>query len=89
MVVAEALAAGVPVLATRCGGPEEIVTDEVGRLVRAEDVDALAGGLAWMLDHAAAFPPDRLRAYAERHFGFEAVSRRLLEVYEAVRAGRR
>src|SRR5262249_39107193 len=41
MVLAEALACGTPVVSTRCGGPEDIVTDEVGVLVPTEDPEAL------------------------------------------------
>lgn len=44
VVLAEAMALGLPVVATRCGGPEGIVTDETGALVPVDDVEAL--GLA-------------------------------------------
>ncbi|MBQ0720407.1 MAG: glycosyltransferase family 4 protein [Gammaproteobacteria bacterium] len=41
--VIEAMAAGTPVVSTRCGGPEEIVIDEcTGLLVPKGDADALA-----------------------------------------------
>lgn len=42
----EAMLAGLPVLSTRCGGPEEILTHrQTGWLVEAGNVDALAEGL--------------------------------------------
>src|SRR5262249_30211794 len=37
MVLAESLACGTPVVATRCGDPEDIVTDQVGVLVEREN----------------------------------------------------
>jgi glycosyltransferase involved in cell wall biosynthesis len=44
--IIEAMAAGLPVIATRCGGPEEIVVDgETGWLVEAEGAEPLAQGM--------------------------------------------
>ncbi len=46
----EAMATGLPVLATRCGGPEEIITDAVdGVLVEVDNPAALAAGLLRLL----------------------------------------
>ena len=45
-------AAGLPVVATRCGGPEEIIEDgQTGFLVPVGDGNAVAERLAWLLDH--------------------------------------
>ena len=41
--IIEAMAAGVPVIATPLGGSKELVTPETGLLVPAEDADAFAG----------------------------------------------
>ena len=45
VVVIEALASGIPVICTRCGGPEEVVTKEVGILVEKDNIEALACGI--------------------------------------------
>lgn len=48
----DASAVGLPVVATRCGGPEEIIDHgETGFLVPTGDVAAMAGRIAWLLDH--------------------------------------
>ncbi len=48
----DASAAGLPVIATRCGGPEEIIDDgHTGFLVPVGDVAAMADRMAWLLDH--------------------------------------
>ena len=47
----EAMAAGLPVLATRCGGPEEIITSgENGLMVKPGNPEAFAHGLAQYID---------------------------------------
>lgn len=52
MTCLEASAAALPVIATRCGGPEEIVEDgKTGFLVPVGDIDAMADRMAWLLDH--------------------------------------
>ncbi|MES2902606.1 MAG: glycosyltransferase family 4 protein [Pseudomonadota bacterium] len=77
-------AAGLPVVATRCGGPEEIVEDgRTGFLVPVGDPKAVAERLAWLLDRPAEaaamghagralvaerFSPERARAALTRLF---------------------
>jgi glycosyltransferase involved in cell wall biosynthesis len=68
-VLVEALACGTPVVATRCGGPEDIVNDQVGVLVPSEDPQALAKGIQHVLDRRKDFDPARLRSYALERFG--------------------
>ena len=50
LVLAEALAAGTPVVAARSGAGPEIVTETVGRLFEPDDAVALAGALEAVLD---------------------------------------
>jgi glycosyltransferase involved in cell wall biosynthesis len=55
MVVIEAMASGLPVVATRCGGPDGIITDEVdGYLIPRDGVAELAERLARILQNAEA-----------------------------------
>ena len=82
MVLVEALACGTPVVATRCGGPEEIVNDQVGVLVPPEDPEALARGIEHVLEHGADYDPARLRAHALENFGLDSVGRRLKDLYQ-------
>jgi glycosyltransferase involved in cell wall biosynthesis len=45
IVLAEAMAVGLPVIATRCGGPESIVTSDTGVLVPIDDINALTSAI--------------------------------------------
>ena len=45
VVLIEAMATGLPVVATQSGGPSDIVSDEVGHIVPTGDVEALSRGM--------------------------------------------
>ncbi len=48
--IIEAMAAGVPVIATPLGGSKELVTPETGILVPAEDADAFAAAITQLVE---------------------------------------
>jgi glycosyltransferase involved in cell wall biosynthesis len=83
LTAVQALATGVPVVATRSGGPEEIVTDgQTGFLVEVGAVGAIAGALMRLVRDPA------LRASLGRA-GPPSVTtrftlRRMLDAYEKV-----
>jgi glycosyltransferase involved in cell wall biosynthesis len=81
MVLVEAMACGTPVVATRCGGTEDIVTPEVGALVPSEDPEALAAGIEQVLARRAQYDPARLRRYALEKFGLDVVQRQVAALY--------
>jgi glycosyltransferase involved in cell wall biosynthesis len=61
VALSEGVAAGVPVIASRTGGPGERITDRVnGLLVEPDDPQSLAEALRWSLDH-----PDELTRFAQ------------------------
>ena len=86
LTLLEAASAGLPVVATRVGGNEEVVVDgETGFLVPASDPLALADALA-----EVAARPDRAtmgaagRARVERRFSVERMARIYAELYTEV-----
>lgn len=81
-VLVEALASGTPVVATRCGGPEDIVTDEVGELVEPGDPVALADALAAVAGSRQRFPAHALRRYALSRFAWDGIAQRVRAVYD-------
>jgi glycosyltransferase involved in cell wall biosynthesis len=81
VATAEALAAGVPALVTRCGGPEELVTEQSGLVVPPRDAHALASSLCVMLDRREAYDRQEIARAARDRFGYEAVAAAMDEVY--------
>lgn len=80
-VLIEALACGIPVVATRCGGPEDVVTDAVGRLVPIDDPFALAEAMLTVLDQRGQYDPQVLRKYAEERFSWQIVAEQMIDLY--------
>jgi glycosyltransferase involved in cell wall biosynthesis len=89
--VLEAMAAGLPVVATRVGGVPELVVDgETGLLVPAGDSPGLAAALQRMVDDPALRA--RLgaagRARVEKHFRLDMFLEAHLDLYRRALAGR-
>ena len=91
LTVLEAMAAGLPVVASRVGGiPEAVVDGETGLLVAPGDPEELAAALARLLDDPEL--RERLgaagRSRVEKHFGREAFVEAHLELLRSQLAQR-
>ena len=82
VTVAEALASGRPVIATRCGGPEFVMEGSCGRIVRVGDVEALAGAISDLAAGRLEFDAGVARARMRERFGFDAFVAQMSSVYE-------
>lgn len=83
----EAMAAGLPCVATNVGGNREAITDGVdGKLVPADNPDVLAEAICSLLDQpaAAAEMGDRARLTCQSRFTIEAMVKELTRTYEEV-----
>lgn len=84
IVVQEAMAAGLPVVSTRCGGPEMLVRDgETGYLVANDDPEAMAQALVRLAEHPdqRRVMGERTRRIAEREFAREAVAEKFHQAF--------
>jgi len=83
VVITEAMARGLPVVGTRCGGlPDQIVDGETGLLVDQNDVDGMAEAMARLADDPAlrAAMGAAGRARAVKMFDAHVLARRAEEV---------
>jgi len=83
--VLEALMTGLPVVATRCGGPEDLVHDLNGLLVPPGDPIALARAMASLAGGAVTSTPAQIRKDAVTRFGEAAIVPRWFDVYQRAR----
>ena len=87
VVAAEALAAGLPLVATDSGGVGEIVgpdPDAVGALVPVGDARALGAAILRTLERRDSFDPATLRHSVVGRFGAQVVAATLLGIYDEV-----
>ncbi len=86
----DAMAVGRPVISTRVSMIPEVL-DGCGVLVPPGDPDALARGIAFLLEHPdeAAALGRRARERAVERYSFQAARRRLFPLVQQVMAGRR
>ena len=84
VVFIEALACGKPVVGPDIGGPNEIITTDVGKLVPPADIDALTAAIDHMHDHYKEYFPEKIAQYARDRFSYEIVGKTLEEVYREV-----
>jgi glycosyltransferase involved in cell wall biosynthesis len=83
VVLVEALMAGRPVLATRCGGPEGIVGGGDGALVAVDDAPALAAAMWALVEGRLPLdPPAVLRTRAVARYGRTVVGGRVAALLE-------
>lgn len=87
LTLVEALACARPVIATRCGGPEDIVRPEDGMLVPVGDVAALAAAIGAVARGERGFDPGALRRGFEERFSMPVVTGRIVREYRAVIGG--
>ena len=86
VVYIEAMAMGLPVIATICGGPEDFVDDSNGFLIPAEDENALASAMDRMVSERERFSGEDIAEKARARFSPDAVAAALTAVYEEVTA---
>jgi glycosyltransferase involved in cell wall biosynthesis len=89
LVLVEAMATGLPVIATRSGGPEDIVTPNTGILVPTDDPEALAAAVKTLRDAPAdRFRPETIRAVAVDRYSPDTFVQRSRALYEDARLDR-
>lgn len=86
VVLIEALASGLPLIATRCGGPEDIVNDKNGILVDVKNQKQLEAAMYNIFTDLTGsefncYTAEKLRQEAEEKFGEDAFVKKVTELY--------
>lgn len=84
VVCAEALVCGIPVIATKCGGPEDLIDGTNGYLVEKENPKALAEGMKKMIKTRQLFNSEIIRYTAIKRFSEDNVVKNQLEKFRSI-----
>ena len=74
VVYIEAMACGVPVIATRCGGPQSFINDKNGILIDVDDVEGLKDAMIYMTSNVEEFDAEYIRKFCMDNFSDRAFS---------------
>lgn len=83
VVLIEAMALGKPVISTRCGGPNAIVTPDVGYLINPGDTQALSASMIKLTENRHTFQPTKIRAACRTRFGKSSLLQTWHQIYTA------
>lgn len=84
IVFCEAIAAGIPVIATKCGGPELFVDELNGLLIDIDDNDGLVSALIYMYNNAVRYNSAELRQSIVSKYSREIVAQEIVKIYNSV-----
>lgn len=84
VVCIEALACGVPVIATKCGGPEYFIRNFDGSLIPVNNVQELANAINHMFLHHQEYNRKQIADDCQQRFGSKTIAKQLTQVFESV-----
>lgn len=88
LVILEAMASGIPVIAVAAGAFTEIVPETCGLLCAPNNPLAMASAVRELFSHDRAKKGDQARHYVEQQYAWDTVVEGLLEHYQAVLGSR-
>lgn len=82
--VQEAMLLGKPILVTRSGGANSLVTEDTAIVVDKESTNALVEGIKEMIARLGEFDTDKIKKYAVNKFEITNISKKYMKIYENI-----
>lgn len=80
--VLEALACGLPVIASICGGIRECIDEKNGLLFPVDDVETLASSIIYMTKHLDQYHRESIAQDCQERFSSEVIAKQLTRIFE-------
>ena len=80
----EAACCGLPIFTTRCGGVEDYVSEQIGRVVAITDAEKLSEYLRQFLEGEIVFDAKEIRRTVVEKFGKETFKKNMNQCFDSV-----
>ncbi len=84
VVIIEAMACGLPVVATKCGGPESIIESKQYGLLSDIQVHSLASQMLRLYQNYDHYDSNHIRQFVKKHYSQSAICQQLTKIYHKV-----
>lgn len=84
VVLIEAMASGLPLIATKSGGPEDIINQNNGILIDQNSSEQLSNAMNYMYLNAHTYHPEALRKEAKDRFGHKSFVDKVTKIYQEI-----
>ncbi|MBS1550741.1 MAG: glycosyltransferase [Bacteroidetes bacterium] len=84
IVYVEALACGMPVIATDCGGPKDFVNKDNGLLIEVGNIDQICDAVNFMTMNFYKYDSQKIREHFMNNFSAKTVCSLIITLYERI-----
>lgn len=84
VVYIEALACGLPIIATKCGGPEDFYREDLGYIIDVGDEEALCDAMIKIIENRDKYDSTSMSKYVKNRFSKEVIVKKIEEIYEVI-----
>ena len=84
VVAIEAMACGLPVVATKCGGPESIVQSQSVGVLSDIDEESLAESMKYLYENRDSYDAEYISQYTKYNFSEDVVCEKLTKLYGGI-----
>lgn len=87
VVILEAFACSLPVIATKVGGIPELLKEGFGELVTSENEKELAAAIKKVIQNPDNYNKEAMRQYAVENFSYKGVGKQFYDIYQNILQG--
>ncbi|MFL2564112.1 MAG: glycosyltransferase [Flavobacteriales bacterium] len=80
IICAEALSCGIPVISTKCGGPESYLNDETGILIDRDNNNQLTKAMMTVISDYDKYEPEKLKSMVHQ-FSMDSIGEKINQQY--------